>query len=325
MSSKKNYEALLNEYKGNMFEFLVGHEFSKAFNLEQLYLDKTIQNIGSILEQQESFLRNYYPDLLIDLPLWAKELTKSFTEQYKLLGVTDINLVGKSLAAAGDDSFNEADLLIHTQDCILPLSIKLAKYGSYVNTKSAGAKSFLLKHFSPFLTDIPNLQVDFNKYWESEFDILAMQMHHEAGIEYLGGFTNWINEGLPTLPGELAPQFKTYLLSYYKRVNLKLYTILNELYLKDPDVFLASLWGLKGLSNSELIQVISFHRSHLKTKDGINIMINSKSQKQKYLEFKMNETNSEFVFEDSKLQLRLKPMNKFTSKSYKINCSVKYL
>ena len=46
---------------------------------------------------------------------------------------------------------------------------------------------------------------------------------------------------------------------------------------------------------------------------------------QKILDVKLRDNSFDIIFESIILQLRIKPMNKFTSKSYKVNCAVKFL
>jgi len=79
-----------------------------------------------------------------------------------------------------------------------------------VNTKSAGLKSFFKKHFENIGGE--EVQDKFNHYWMNEFENMAMKMHQEAGILYCSGFEQWESDGLETLPGKLAPEYKKFLL-----------------------------------------------------------------------------------------------------------------
>ena len=65
-------EALLNEYKGNLFEFLVALEFAKKFSLQTQTLEGISKGAFEMLKQQEEYIRSYYPSLLTKLPFLAK-------------------------------------------------------------------------------------------------------------------------------------------------------------------------------------------------------------------------------------------------------------
>lgn len=322
MSSQISFDALLNEYKGNLFEFLVGLEFAKVFTIEENYLNETYTSSGDILEQQESFLRNYYPELLSLLPLWAKQLVQKFVNDQSLPHVEKIMLVGKQLATTQSRKFHEADLLLNFKDKQIGLSIKLAKANSFVNTKSAGVKSFFKKYFSVF--DVNLAQDEFNQRYDELFEIMAMKMHEEAGLIYDQGFENWEQHGLPSLPGKLQEHFKTILFEFYGQINSLLFEHVESFYEKDGREFLNCIWNLSGKGSSEIFQIIAFHKQKNQDNKNCDIYISRQNQNLKIQGLSLQKNSFEIQTNDFKLQLRLKPMNTFTQKAYKVNCSIKY-
>lgn len=328
MVHKASYDALLNEYKGNLFEFLVALEFARHFDVEKEFLQKTYTETSHILEQQESFLRNYYPDLLDILPRLANKLKEKIIAEFTFSHIVKINLVGKFLGAAGDNRFNEADILLTSDKQVsVGLSIKLAKKGSYVNTKSAGIKSFFKRYFAQFGGE--EIQHEFNSLVDAEFEKMAMKMHEEAGLFFDHGFQEWEKAGLECLPGKLNREYKLILIQYYGLINDKMYQVINEFYQKNPSKFTDSIWSILGLSSDNLIQAIYFH-SLLgnRLQDGgdptDSILVNKRGNKLDFVRFEKKKNTFEMVYRNFNLQFRLKPMNKFTVKSYKVNLSVKY-
>ena len=134
-------EALLNEYKGNLFEYLVTLILTKKFGLEAEFVTSLGDDFRSMLSQCENFIRNYYPELLVDLPALAAGLADEIEKKIELKSATSIHQIGKVAMASQDQRYGEADLLIKDGDKQFPISIKLSKQNAYVNTKSAGLKS----------------------------------------------------------------------------------------------------------------------------------------------------------------------------------------
>ena len=146
----KRLEALLSEYKGNLFEYLLSLTLARKFKIEYDFLDTITDDIAMMLEQQESLLRNYYPYLLVELPKLAELTCEKICSEFDLNDDTvidEILMVGKVLGAANDNRFEEADLLVKTNGRLLPLSVKISKLNAYVNTKSGGIRTFFNKYF----------------------------------------------------------------------------------------------------------------------------------------------------------------------------------
>jgi hypothetical protein len=316
----RSYKALLNEYKGSLFEYLVGFEFAKKFRLEQEYIKESYQSYGHVLEQQESYIRNYYPHLLELLPVWSQQLVDEFLSEITIKKLSRIRMVGKQFAGRGDDGANEADILLIGENKTYPLSIKLAKDSSFVNTKSSGIKSFYKKNFEQ-----NNLQDEFNQFYEQAFEEFAMEMHSEAGILYHKGFESWESEGYPSLPGKLSDEYRKILLKFYRTVNLKILEGLQKILKNDPEVFDSALRPLMGFSQDGLIQVTAFHKEQKKSDHSCRILIKRSPKNLELKDIKARDHSIDLELQEFILQLRLKPMNKFTASAYKINSSIKQL
>lgn len=325
----KREEALLNEYKGNLFEFLVGSSLARLVGNELQFLKELSPSMQQMLGHQESFLRKFHPELLNELPVLALGMATEIISHFTLRPSFQVLLVGKSLAATSNSEFGEADIILIGEDQKYPISLKLSKSHAYVNTKSAGIRTVLSKYFECKLAR--ELQDELNHFCDIEFEGLARQMHEEAGIEFTDGFKNWEKLGLEQLPGQLEPRFRSLLLAYYEKANTKLFQSFMTLSNKHELSFKKGLYSLLGFSSSQIIQATAQYNAHTKAKTGAIVghgyIIETppKIIKGYFLEnrFKQNSTNFEICLPEKSLQIRIKPMNKFTSKAFKINCSVR--
>jgi hypothetical protein len=322
MVATNRLDALLNEYKGNIFEYLTCQFVARYYGVEKVFLENLTEDMLSILEQQESYLRNYFPYLLKELPkladLTAKEIKKYLGEK----SICKVSLLGKVLANQQNSHLKETDFILEEDNGqIYPVSLKISKSGAYVNSKSAGLKTFFLKYFSLFSCE--QIQQQFNEFCDYHYEEMAIAMHAEADIEYEQGFKNWVCCGMEVLPGQLEEQYRHYLLDYYAKVNAQLLKLLKELYDKDQKIFAECLKALIGFSYAEIIQVTAFY----KLKDGVfdhHWVHIVKNEELKVLDFKMRKNNFDILLHHLALQIRVKPMNTFTAKAFKINCAVKY-
>lgn len=317
-------EALLNEYKGNLFEFLVGHNISRDIGLELDFLKSLTSDFQTMLAQQEQFIREFYPQLLVDLPLLASSLKEEISKSIEFQKINKIQIMGKAALAANDNRFDEADILLHSDSSVFPISIKICKNKSFVNTKSGGMKSFLTKYFSD-----QELQENFNKDYENILNQMTYDLYAEADIEADINFKNWINAGMPSLPGQLEGRLREIYLSSLYSITSLIYDKVKILFSNDREHFVKSLMPLIGFGSESIIQATTFYQNidgvyHLDhnlveaftdiTKDPENVKLG---------EYKKEKTSFDIMFSDRTLQIRIKAMNKFTSKSYKLNCSVK--
>jgi len=133
------------------------------------------------------------------------------------------------------------------------------------------------------------------------------------------------------LPGELAEPLRVHYLSYLYSVIEKLHGILVTLYKNDPKKFANSLLPLLGFSQLDVVQATCYYKARKDGKGyGADCVVVESSEtivcnldKIEVGEYKKGVASFNIYFPDRVLQIRLKAMNRFTSKSFKINCSVK--
>lgn len=315
--------SLLNEYKGYLFEFLVAQNCARESNIEVEFLSSIPEGFIKMLKQQEDFIREFYPHLLVDLPILASSLSKNILK-YINKKVIKVKIIGK-YASSLDKKSEEADIILYCSDKKYPISLKISKNTSFVNTKSAGVKSFIGKYFY----QCDNSQ-DYQRHFSGDFDLIynkfTRSIHEVYNIDYTDDFHSWMEGDLPHLPGELNNEGRKIYTSMISELSQKLFFYLEKLYKENPIEFLESLPPLCGFSSNNLIQAICFY----KIKDGhyelkfeklssfdqrINQCLLSKNSSSGSLSIKINECS---------LQIRVKAMNKFTNKGFKVNCAVKY-
>lgn len=310
-------EALLNEYKGNLFEYLVAHNIAKKINNEARFLNNLGSDFFNMLKIQEQYIREYTPDLLNKLQSLAQETSNKILKRFKSGEIESVVLVGKA-AASGNDG--EADLiLILLSNESIQISLKLNKCSSFVNTKSGGIKSFISKYFQ--VENTLEIQNRFNEFFEKEYAKMAIEMNLSVDIEAHENFKNWTNNGFPELPGELSDEQKTILHKFYTVVMNELFRIF-QIISKDLSSFNQAMFSLMGNTNKDIIQALCFHQDH--NLESVKIHEFEKLDNVSLGELNPTGTNFEILVNESRLQIRLKPMNKFTNTAFKINCSVKY-
>lgn len=319
MSSATRKEALLNEYKGNLFEYLVSINLAKEFGIESAFLKSLNPSFITMLKQQENFIRTFFPNLLVRLPVLANHLVEAIIKSLRIDSINEILLVGKSAASINTEDFNEADIIIKSAKLSYPISLKLNKENSATNTKSAGVKSFLSKYFS----DAHELQARLNFEFDKYFDEFSFALHNENGVEWDKNFNEWTMKGLATLPGELEGKSRQMYLDFLHVCSTMFYEAVLELSKKDN--FHQSIFSLAGFSNANIIQATCFHKKEYsefrcEIFDSLNIINND-------FEIINKKASSffEIKFKNLILIVRVKAMNKFIHKSFKINCSIKHL
>ncbi len=304
-NSKK--EAYLNAYKGSLLEYLVALEFAKKFDLFKEFIGNLNHEYKLQLQSYELAIRNSDRNLLNQLGLIARRLSTSYFDFIKPEKITEIMLTSQTHES-------EADLiLVGERD--YKVSIKLCKVKSYINTKSAGAKSFFEKYFNDEKT-----QKSFNKDLDLCFDHFSRQMFEFHDLDYESGFVNWPS-GFTELPGELKGQEKNIYQEYMKKVSSVFYDYF-KLSLDKPE----KLSSLLGFSSKDIDHLICFH-SGTDEYQVSEVLVDSFSVVDdfKLLERPVDKFSFELSLDNKLLQIRCKPMNKFSAPSLKINCSVKYL
>lgn len=317
-------EALFNEVKGSLFEYLVSKKIANLSQEELSFLQSLDPNYMRVLSQQDRMVRQFYPEMLGFLDevstLTVERISRYFNET-----PTSPRLMGKFINSSLASELNEADLLITTTQGVIPVSLKLNKKNAFVNTKSGGIKSFFSQYF-PHLN--PSKQPAFNQLVDMEFSRMAAELHAIHEIDYSGNFQEWVKLGLSELPGELPPEERLVLKSYYGRIAKEMHSLLTEAQKSSSEKFGDSLAPLMGFGNQNILQVVCFHE--FKAKALPQIEIHPFKEIAKHLihaEIRpFNDTSSvEVQVGHWSLQIRVKPMNKFTTTAIKINCSVKVM
>ena len=311
--SGRSAHALLNEYKGYIFEFLVAKSLRTHFGLEAIEKVLTESDF-KMLAQQESFVRNNYPELLLKLPSLAASTAEELTVSLDGKDVENILLSGKQNTSLSVNQFSEEDIgIFFKNNERLEISLKLAKEGIATNTKSSGLRSFFSRYF-----DAENLQKQFDEFVDIEFENMARRLHEIEEVEYSSDFCNWKDAGLPELPGGLVGESSSCLKAYYETLAGKVAHLLEEV---DAEKLQNGLTSLAGFSGKNILQVICFYKNNYELS---RIFIKKQMRLPEEFSWDHKKSTIVFGFDQIDLHLRIKPMNVFTTKSYKINAAVDF-
>jgi hypothetical protein len=219
----------------------------------------------------------------------------------------------------------EGDILLVGEHESIPISLKLCKRNAFVNTKSGGVKSFLETYF-PWLPT--HHQLNFSQSVDREFMAMAHEMHELNDLEFKGDFLHWTKVGKSELPGSLSTDESQVLKKFYARLARDLQIHLETALNRDPAKFCQALLVLMGFSRTDLWQFIYFHQFKQMTNFSEEMTLLKVEDVKPFLEgvrFKPfeNTASVNLVLGNYELQIRIKAMNKFTTTSIKINCSVK--
>ena len=326
-------ESLLNECKGNLFEYLVAQSLSRRFGKEDVFLLSLPRDFRGRLQFYEATIREFDSELLKNLPILAESVSENLENHpiFKNKSRFSFAVIGKMVATNDNELWNETDIVaMEDQEGTPPkkhyISLKLTKDHSYTNTKSAGIKSFIEKYFSAFDGAAQNFQSQLNNCVDESFHMMGHKLYEMIDQDFSGTFdARWTNH-YTELPGELGPEMREVVHSNYNRVALKVREFLGALYEKDPAKFYQSLHALCGFGNLDMIQVHCFHQNAL-LKD-IVVKTYSDLFEDDYNEISLRDITDgaasfDVIFKKFALKLRVKPMNKFTTAAYKINCSIK--
>ena len=316
-------EALFNEVKGSLFEYLVASGLAKDSGLELEFQRSLDANYLTVLSQQDRLIRQYYPEMQSFLRDCAAISQKALKELIPS-DLSRIQLTGKLSNSPLARTWAEADLILEGEKSSLPISLKLNKRNSYVNTKSGGVKSFFSTYF-PFATG--GIQEAFNQKVDLEFEAMAHELHQLFDLPYGGDFKLWVREGYSELPGEIGEEGRKVLKAYYARLARLMQKNFEQIQLSNPDALRDALAQVMGFGSRELIQLVCFH--DFKGNASVQSSVHQYSDLEKNLRglrlLPFSETASvDWEVGDWRLQIRIKPMNKFTTTAIKINCSVKF-
>ena len=321
----KHREALFNEIKGSLFEYLVAQELSTRYDSELAFLRALPAHYQAVLNQQDRMTRELYPELVEMLPLWSKQAADGFQKIFPSLKVTGLELTGQ--LGHTPDERRETDFVLQTSSGALPVSLKLNKRASSVNTKSGGIKSFLTEYFPGEVAS--REQATLSLLVDTAFAGLHSELHEVAGIAASEGWDDWRRQGLSELPGELPPELSQRLHKFYAVLSKQLRASLQQVAKASPQVFQQGLLRLVGMGLADLVQVICFHELHGKTPQQSLVLVHQMPEvidRIQAVEWLPEKDVSSFSLglKDWELHVRIKPMNKFTTTAIKINCAVKY-
>ncbi len=315
-------EALFNEVKGSLFEYLVARHLAVAAGEELSFQQGLDRNYLAVLSQQDRMVRQFYPEMLSFLTEASRATAARLTE-YLGTAPRSPRVVGKFSNSVQSTELHEADLLVNVGVQVLPVSLKLNKKNAFVNTKSGGIRSFF-QHYFPFLP--ASEQEAFNRFVDLEFGRMAFELHALHELDYPGHFGPWVTSGLSELPGELDPDSRGVLKAYYARIAAEMHRLLSCALTDHREAFLQALPALLGFGSPEILQVVYFH--DFPAGHGGEIELPQFSEVA--LELPRTQLSPfavtasvELLIGDWTLHVRVKPMNKFTTTAMKINCSVK--
>ncbi len=323
-------EALINEFKGNLFEYLVAQNLSRHFKIEGDFVRSFGGDIRRQLTEYDHWLRVNEPSLIKHLPLLANQVSKELVPTLPS-NVDKILVIGKSAGGSHNKSWDEADIIIEADSGVFPISLKLCKSNAFVNTKSAGIKSFISQYFDSFEKS-QYFQNLINEGVERRFLQMANELHDKASLEFFGRFDHrWTEAGFSELPGQLPEDFNKIVVQTYYDAVLDVYNCLTELKNTDTELFSKSILPLIGIGNPDIIQVTCFHKEKKGEKylpSGVHVIKSSdlvSGEGLEILPLKSGISSLELHVGNIRLQIRIKPMNKFTSAAFKVNCSIKEL
>ena len=327
-SSRAQNEALINELKGGLFEYLTAAQIAASQESTGSFLRGIPPELKGRLGEYEAWLRRNDPELLSLLPRLAGETARRIAPRLPPPGESGrVDLCGRRFERT--DSLGEADILVRPAKVpAVGIGLKLCKTDSFVNTKSGGIRSFLTKYFeNEFGKDALDSQRSLNLLLNQSFHRMAGDLYASAGLEYPGEWNKeWEGSGLSLLPGGLTPERRKILFAHYRRVTDELHRIVKSFWQKNPCGMVRSLAPLLGFINRDLIQAVCFYTGKYKLHD-VTVLDGRTVDWDKIpvrLGPRRGNSNFEFLLEDRTLQIRVKPMNRFNAKALKINCSVKW-
>lgn len=318
----KNIQALLNEHKGFVFEFLVAQKLANYFSIKSFDFIKSIDS--DLLQRLENYQRSIFnvdKKLYKQLPLLASETAKFITQNIKEFKVSSVLIGSRSKDFDSDDI-----ILLNIEKDKKFISLKLCKDHAFVNTRSAGIKSF----FSSYFINSTQFQYDLNTQITALHERLRMKLFEISGLDVTSmDFSSWTEEGFSSLPGELDEIFHIELKNYYHESIRSIYKIILKLYEMDLNSTQKTFLQLSGIKSDETSSreiVFCLHKGTMSY--DLSRVIGMSKDKFNLTPTKILEPTGEnayFLIEYPKmsLQIRVKPMRDFTTPAMKVNCSIK--
>lgn len=323
---------LHNEYKGALFEYLIGEEISLHYNLFSLFTKNIPVKLLRFLKKYQEKIFNVDPQLIRNLPLFARE-SMIHLKKYLPENASGVFLVGKNFGDRHKDEYFESDIYVtRSEGDDFKLSLKLCKWNAFVNTKNGGVQSFIERYF-PF-PDAFHVQEKINLKLDQYYEEMVKELLILGGFKWLQSddmmaffLKNWQSK-YSNLPGELPIEMREILFDFYFKIISEIYKVIESYYEENPKVFLESLYPLLGFGGPGIYQLNAFHHQHESLKGVHVICFNEIFNESKNLKIeppKKGTSSFHLVFKYYMLQVRVKPMNSFMVKGLKVNCSVKHL
>lgn len=345
MKLNKVETSYINECKGNLFEFLVAQFLAQRWGTEEDFLLGISNQYRHQLKLYEETLRQLTPALQKGLPVISRQMASALFDYLGQLphnfSEMQIRLLGKSDSEEKKSIWRETDLVFYQMDSMKQtvidkfyVSLKLCKDHSFVNTKSAGINSFVSKYFDKLNPHAQIYQHDLNLVVHESFLSMGIALYQlaqishgdEFALDFNGTFHKKWSEYYSDRPGDLPPQMADVVYAHYHRLALKIHDIFTQLKKHSAEKFYISLFALCGFGENKIIQAKCFHHGHRVTSIDIKKMADFFGENSEGIEIGQVTPGRgyfEISFPKNILQIRVKPMNKFTAQSYKINCSIK--
>ncbi|MGB0454341.1 MAG: hypothetical protein ACPGJV_11580 [Bacteriovoracaceae bacterium] len=325
-------ESLLNEMRGNLFEYLVAYEVACFYGLQSSFENTQHPHVVEQLRHYQSWILKNYPDLVSKIMGLSKKFVQSLEEKEIFKNwpkPESIVVSGKKVGANRNSASGEADIILSVNDRddqSLYLSLKMCRKNSFINTKSAGAKSFIEKYFDHSVSK--SIQEEFNLFIDQSFEQMALELYQLYGLNFTGGFDKAWDETIGSrLPGNQEVPAKEIIRDHYQRLARRLYSIVSQLFTENAEQFRETLLILQGFDNPEVVQLNCLYQNeyefdsayaleYAKLKDDFSDLL---------IEDGIGTSSFHILSKNWSFQIRIKPMNEFTTNSYKINCSLKKL
>ena len=329
-TQKKQKEALINEIKGNLFEYLVAKNLACHYKIERDFVRGFTGELRKKLTEYQQWLLREDSQLYHRLFSLSDAVSTAISPRLPK-DIFQVRVIGKIAGASHDQTWREGDILLYGESGIVPISLKLCKDCSFVNTKSGGVRSFLLKYFAK-LPGHEEWQSRLTQAVEQNFARMIHELYDATGLEFSGNFDRqWEQIGLGELPGALPKDLSSIVGNYYSRVIGVIHQAFVDFYQNARQQFVDALHPLLGIGDTRIVQVICFHRGtspgycrYALAKITIRDFSDLKSlEKVLIMPLKPRISSFELKMGEVLLQIRLKPMNKFTVPALKVNCSVK--
>lgn len=319
---------LINEYKGHVLEYLVGLEIAKKKGVLESFIATLPSTLIERLTHYQNQLYTLDAMLVKKLPSMAIQIMEKLIpiiDDRLLENIIGVEVVGKTKLY--EKEYPEADIVVRSRSQILPIGLKFCKLHSYVNTKNAGIRSFLSKYFHHENAVMDQIAVskEFDQYYQE----LGTQLYAMHDAHYLGEFDDrWIQWGHSHLPGENTKEIQQLIYNYYHKIIKSLYKCCFQYAQENPELFWSDIIALMGLGHKDIVQVFCFHDgvknySHI----GVEILTVDHYSNLPFGTLQAPQDGLSFFeihWSGCILQIRIKPMNTFTTPNVKINCSVKY-